>query len=883
MLKPLLSHLTNCSDFLPFKQGEDLRNLMRERSLEFHDALQIFSAQNHYSTEQVFKNLVVEADSTQLELLAVHFRYWRKSGKLKGLRFLDQVAISAKTKANLPLCLDWLLNRRPVPRLKDFLSVCGVFDPHFEFADDDICKVFFALCGLQYLDRQGSGVHSLSLALTGIEKYWGDTGVLEVIDRQELTLYWPKITLKTLDVFNKNIQECLLQDQVVIDNVFSLRTIKALKLNPYTHPLTPESLKLKSYFLERFKPWLESNNDDDADCRDIGEYRDSKSKIFTVIQTLLEIPEYKAYVKKHLRQKKWNEGFFWIRFEWCFVEDKKRLSFLKALNVSDRETLSNRLSDKYLIELFRHSQKNVIPYFLKNGYFKKSWGYDILSHRRYCAYPSLNYYKYFLSDPSLGHSREVEKYIYSSLDTEDLARLLKHHISRLFYLDSKVYRSSIFSTFVESAILNANKCRSFPHEIFLTLLLLFGANSQIKDVLHLCDSSGRYFWLKAVRENRYRRRYRELIVKYAPDLINQYDEVEAQISLRKKGFKAKLKSVLQGKNLPNDLNVRVGSYRYFIPYIKKAFVRHPLKSAAYELALYFSIRDAAYLFYLCTLRYDNRARIQPGHQFDVLYQTYEIPKKSGGKRLITVPQERLKRLQKKILRKGFELLDLHDSAHGFRQGRSILTNAKVHVGKQCVVNVDIRSFFPNTSHQSILKACSLLFNGELSPHARYLLADICSYAGGLPMGAPTSPAIANLVMRSADQSIAKACLRHGIDYTRYADDLTFSGNDRPASVLPFVEKVIKQLGYELDPKKTNIFRRGRRQMVTGLVVNDKPNLPRRIRKQIRAAVHHKLHGKQIHWNGKPMNDQSLMGHLNCLKMVQPEEANRHKMILQNKK
>ena len=432
MLKPLLSHLTNCSDFLPLKQGEDLRNLMRARSLEFHDALQIFSDQNSYPTERVLKNLVVEADSTQLELLAVHFRYWRKSGRLKGLRFLDQVTISTKTKANLPLCLDWLLNSMPAPRLKDFLSVCGVFDPHFEFADDDNCKVFFALCGLQCLDRKSSGVHSLSLALTAIEKYWDDTGVLEVLDRQDFTLYWPKITLKTLDAFNKNIQECLLQDQEVIDNIFSPRTIKALKLNPYTHPLTPESLKQKSYFEELFKPWLESNNDDYADCRDIGEYRDSKSKIFAVIHTLLDIPKYKAYVKKHLKQKKWNEGFFWIRFEWCFVENKKRLSFLKALNVSDRETLLNRLSDKYIVELFRHSQKNIIPYFLKNGYFKKSWAYDILSSGKYRTYPTLNYYKDFRSDHSLGHSRKVEEYIYSSLDTDDLARLLNDRISSLF-------------------------------------------------------------------------------------------------------------------------------------------------------------------------------------------------------------------------------------------------------------------------------------------------------------------------------------------------------------------------------------------------------------------------------------------------------------------
>ena len=92
--------------------------------------------------------------------------------------------------------------------------------------------------------------------------------------------------------------------------------------------------------------------------------------------------------------------------------------------------------------------------------------------------------------------------------------------------------------------------------------------------------------------------------------------------------------------------------------------------------------------------------------------------------------------------------------------------------------------------------------------------------GGLPIGAPTSPAIANLVMLPVDRALAKVAARHGVAYTRYADDLTLSGDD-PARLLPFLREVVGKLGYRLDPKKTNFFRRGRRQVVTGLVVNDK--------------------------------------------------------------
>ena len=90
-----------------------------------------------------------------------------------------------------------------------------------------------------------------------------------------------------------------------------------------------------------------------------------------------------------------------------------------------------------------------------------------------------------------------------------------------------------------------------------------------------------------------------------------------------------------------------------------------------------------------------------------------------------------------------------------------------------------------------------------------LLAVLCSFSGGLPTGAPTSPAIANQVLSRADRSIRKAAEAKNVCYTRYADDLTFSGDGHePVEILPFVEEVVGQLGYQLDPKKTNFFRKG---------------------------------------------------------------------------
>ena len=206
-----------------------------------------------------------------------------------------------------------------------------------------------------------------------------------------------------------------------------------------------------------------------------------------------------------------------------------------------------------------------------------------------------------------------------------------------------------------------------------------------------------------------------------------------------------------------------------------------------------------------------------------------------------------------------------------------------HVGKSCVVNVDIESFFHSTRYPLILKACSQLMDGELSEGACHVLADICSFDGGLPTGAPTSPAIANLVLRPADAAITKAATDNGITYTRYADDLTFSGDTNTIKILPFVKRVLNQLGYQLKEKNTNIFRRGRRQMVTGLVVNDKPNLPRRIRRRLRAAVHQMTKDCNPHWQGHPMSSHELLGRLAFLNLVQPDEAQALKLKMKGQK
>jgi RNA-directed DNA polymerase len=312
-----------------------------------------------------------------------------------------------------------------------------------------------------------------------------------------------------------------------------------------------------------------------------------------------------------------------------------------------------------------------------------------------------------------------------------------------------------------------------------------------------------------------------------------------------------------------------------VEFVRERWHKHPSIAAAYEVALTYSLVDARYLKWLAfdLKRKDSR----PGHRFDHLYRTYRLPKKSGGHRVITVPEDPLKRLQRRMLDAGLSAMPLSPAVTGFRTGVSIVENARPHVGKDMVVNVDIDAFFPSTGYEQILKVCQRL--PGLSIPAAKLVADICSYQGALPTGAPTSPSIANLVLGRFDRALLTASKKYDITYTRYADDLTFSGNGDTHKIIPFAQKLLKEYGYVLSAKKTNIFRKGRRQVVTGLVVNETVNLPRRLRRRLRAAIHHRVTGRTPHWHEREMHDAELLGRLAFLNQITPGKADKLRMRL----
>lgn len=189
-----------------------------------------------------------------------------------------------------------------------------------------------------------------------------------------------------------------------------------------------------------------------------------------------------------------------------------------------------------------------------------------------------------------------------------------------------------------------------------------------------------------------------------------------------------------------------------------------------------------------------------------------------------------------------------------------------------VINLDIKDFFPSTTRQAVFSTlCGIK---DLNPALAGFISDICCYQGALPIGAPTSPHLANLVLFSIDTIITKAARKIKAKYTRYADDLTISGDDRVLKLIPFVQKLLGEKGYSLNQRKINIFRPGRRQAVTGLTVNQKVSVPRAVRRNLRAAIHARQNQKRPTWKGRPANDAKLGGLCSFVRSVNRKHGNR---------
>jgi retron-type reverse transcriptase len=275
------------------------------------------------------------------------------------------------------------------------------------------------------------------------------------------------------------------------------------------------------------------------------------------------------------------------------------------------------------------------------------------------------------------------------------------------------------------------------------------------------------------------------------------------------------------------------------------------------------------------------------------YVYFEIPKRSGGKRLLAAPQPKLARAQAWVLHNVLEKLATEPPAHGFVKGRSTVTCALPHVGRDVVVNLDLSNFFPTIGFG---RARGVFRKLGYSPAVATIFALLCTesprtpvlFEGArhyvavgpraLPQGACTSPALSNQVARKLDRRLAGMAAKHGFAYTRYADDLTFSAaagkREEVAMLLARVRHVVEEEGFAINPRKGRIQRSGRRQSVTGIVVNHKPSVPREEVRLLRSILHHaKTTGLEAQNRaGIPYFESHLRGRIAYVHMVDPGRA-----------
>ncbi|MFM9960635.1 MAG: reverse transcriptase family protein [Planctomycetaceae bacterium] len=266
-------------------------------------------------------------------------------------------------------------------------------------------------------------------------------------------------------------------------------------------------------------------------------------------------------------------------------------------------------------------------------------------------------------------------------------------------------------------------------------------------------------------------------------------------------------------------------------------------------------------------------------------------------RLIEAPKQTLKTAQRKILSEILEKIPAHQAAHGFVRGRSILSNARPHVGQSVVIKLDLQNFYANVTYSRVVAIfrsmgyCreAAIWLGRLTTSAApWSLAvpegdeDLKSLyvRRHLPQGAPTSPALANLSAFGLDVRLSGLLKKFGGNYTRYADDLTLSGSGdfRYAlrCVIPLTEQIVRSERFRLNHRKRKVIRRGHRQVVTGVVVNAKPNIRRDEFDRLKSILHNCVkHGPSTQ-NRESVSDFAahLRGRIAFVRQLNPARAEK---------
>ena len=279
---------------------------------------------------------------------------------------------------------------------------------------------------------------------------------------------------------------------------------------------------------------------------------------------------------------------------------------------------------------------------------------------------------------------------------------------------------------------------------------------------------------------------------------------------------------------------------------------------------------------LCNdLGYSARALYAASNTIYKHYHRVDIPKADGGKRTLNVPDLYLKSIQKSIVRNLLIYEEISPYATAYYTGGSTRKNAEPHIGATVILKMDIKKFF---DHITFPMVKNKVFTADKYSEAnRVLLSVLCIYNECTPQGAPTSPFVSNIIMRDFDNRVGAWCKDRGIQYTRYCDDMTFSGDFEPSEVKEYVTREIRREGFFVNNKKTVAVKDGRRKEITGIVVNEKAAVPNTYKKKLRQEISYcRKYGIESHIATKEIDESAeqylrkLLGRVNYVLSVEKD-------------
>lgn len=254
------------------------------------------------------------------------------------------------------------------------------------------------------------------------------------------------------------------------------------------------------------------------------------------------------------------------------------------------------------------------------------------------------------------------------------------------------------------------------------------------------------------------------------------------------------------------------------------------------------------------------------------YRKFSIPKRSGGVREISVPYPALIETQRWILKNILEVIPPDEAAHGFVKGHSIVSFAEKHAGKNAMLHIDIKNFFPSITFRQIY---SIFSSVGYAPNVSFYLARLCAFEDALPQGAVTSPHLSNLVARTLDRRLHALASSLSLEYSRYADNMVFSGSGIPLVLRDLISGILKDEGFGINESKSYLSTgRGKRVVVGVSIANKELKLPKKTKRRIRQEAFH-LITKGFHTHTKmngifdPIYVERLIGRLSFWVFVEP--------------